>query len=217
MTQASTEPKGRFARVARTYGKALTPSGIARRVRIGIDIFRDHQFERYSPIAAVPDGLRDAIGSQEVTLPPPRFLGGEGSQTADGLLFIASLAKALDARTVFEIGTFKGVTAWTLARNVRADATVHTLDLPYDQSAALELSELDEANRKAAPKRLFEELATEAKVEQHWSDSVTFDFTPFGEKLRSRLHRWSAHEAVRRARHAERAIDRVGDRRDRVG
>jgi predicted O-methyltransferase YrrM len=180
MTQTSTEPTGRFSRVARTYGKALTPSGIARRVRIGVDIFRNHQFERYSPITAVPDEMRDAIGSQEVTLPPPRFLGGEGSQTVDGLLFLASLAKALDARTVFEIGTFRGVTAWTLARNVSAGATVHTLDLPYDQSAALELSDLDEANRRVAPKRLFEELPAEAKVEQHWSDSVTFDFAPFG-------------------------------------
>ena len=181
MTQAPSEPPGRFTRVARTYGKALTPSGIARRVRIGIDIFRDHQFERYSPIAAVPDQLRDAIGSHEVTLPPSRFLGGEGSQTVDGILFIASLAKALDARTLFEIGTFKGVTTWTLARNVSEEAIVHTLDLPYDQSASLQLSELDEVNRRSAPERLFEKLPTRSKVEQHWSDSATFDFTPFKE------------------------------------
>lgn len=166
-------------RVASAYRKALTPGGIARRARIGVDIFRDHQFERYSSLPALPDDLARAIGAHEVTLPPSRFLGGEGSQTLDGTLFIASLARALGARTVFEIGTFKGVTTWTLARNVESSATVHTLDLPYDRSAALELSELDQANRRTPPARLFEKLPPPAEVKQHWEDSATFDFGPF--------------------------------------
>jgi predicted O-methyltransferase YrrM len=169
----------RLRRVTGAYRSVLTPGGIARRVRIGVDIFRDHQFERYSPLPAVTQDLRDAIGSREVVLPPMKHLGGEGSQTVDGIIFLASLASALSATTVFEIGTFKGVTTWTLARNLADDATVHTLDLPYEASASLELSELDEANRKQAPTRLFETLPTGARVEQHWGDSATFDFSPF--------------------------------------
>lgn len=182
MKAGSPPPSGRSSRIARAYGRALTPAGITRRLRIGIDIFRDHQFERYSPIDALPDDLRDAIESHEVTLPPARHLGGEGSQTIDGIVFLASLAQALDARTAFEIGTFKGVTTWTIARNVAKEATVHTLDLPYDQGASLDLSELDEANRRVAPQRLFETIAPTAHVEQHWGDSATFDFGPFKER-----------------------------------
>jgi predicted O-methyltransferase YrrM len=169
----------RVARVARSYGRVLTPRAIARRARIGIDIFRDHQFERYSPIPPVPDELRSAIEAYEVTLPPARHLGGEASQTIEGILFIVSLARALEARTAFEIGTFKGVTTWAIARNLEDDAVVHTLDLPYDRAAALELSELDEANRRSAPERIFERFPARAKVEQHWGDSATYDFSPF--------------------------------------
>lgn len=168
-----------MSRVSGAYRKVLTPAGIARRMRIGVDIFRDHQFERYSPLPAVPEELRSSIGGRETVLPPLRYLGGEGNQTIDGMIFIASLARALGARTAFEIGTFKGVTTWTIARNIDPPATVHTLDLPYDQDAAMELSELDEANRREVPERLFETLPTDATVEQHWGDSATFDFTPF--------------------------------------
>lgn len=178
---AGARPKrsDRWGRVAGAYRKALTPAGIARRVRIGIDIFRDHQFERYSPLRTAPESLLRAIGGREVTLPPARYLGGEGSQTIEGIIFIASLARSLEARTIFEIGTFKGVTSWALARNAGDDATVHTLDLPYDQGAALDLSELDRANRRARPERLFEKLPPGPTVVQHWNDSATFDFGPF--------------------------------------
>lgn len=172
----------RLGRIAGAYRKALTPAGIARRARIGVDIFRDHQFERYSPIPQAPDALLESIGRHEITLPPPRHLGGPGSQTVEGILFVASLARALTARTVFEIGTFKGVTTWALARNLDDDATVHTLDLPYDESATLDLSELDEANRRSSPDRLFEKIDPGSKVVQHWSDSATFDFSPFAAK-----------------------------------
>jgi predicted O-methyltransferase YrrM len=179
MEENPSKPPARLRRVTGAYRSVLTPGGIARRVRIGVDIFRDHQFERYSPLPAVPDGLRDAIGSREIVVPPARYLGGEGSQTIDGIIFLASLASSLGATTAFEIGTFKGVTTWTIARNVANDATVHTLDLPYDEAASLQLSELDEANRREPPERLFEHLTTAAKVEQHWGDSATFDFSPF--------------------------------------
>jgi predicted O-methyltransferase YrrM len=165
--------------VLRSYGRVLTPRAVLRRARIGIDVFRDHQFERYSPIPEMPERLLDAIGAAPVTLPPARNLGGEGSQTTEGIIFLASLARSIDARTVFEIGTFKGVTTWALAENIAEDGTVHTLDLPYDRGAALQLSELDEANRRRPPERLFESVHPKAKVEQLWGDSATFDLTPF--------------------------------------
>lgn len=171
--------RSRRIRTARAYAQVLAPRALARRARIGIDIFRDHQFERSSPLSAAPDDLSAAIGSSEVTLPPARYLGGKGSQTLEGTVFIASLARALQARTVLEIGTFKGVTAWTLARNIPEGGVVHTLDLPYDSRASLELSELDEANRRQPPERLFEKLPPTNHVEQHWGDSATFDFSPF--------------------------------------
>ena len=174
-----TSGKKATARKAAEYGKLLKPAEIGRRAGIALSIFRDHQFERTSPIPSVPPELHERMGGSEVVLPPARYVGGEGNQTLEGIVFLASLARALHIETAFEIGTYKGVTTWTIARNAAQGAAVHTLDLPYDERAALDLSELDEANRRAAPERLFELEDPGTKVVQHWGDSATFDFTPF--------------------------------------
>ena len=113
-----------------------------------------------------------------MTLPPPRLLGGAGNQPVEGLLFLASLGRALDATRVFEIGTFNGLSAWCLARNL-AGATIDTLDLPVDEQPILPLAERDPLNRSAQPERIFETLPAPGRVVQHWGDSATFDFSPW--------------------------------------
>ncbi len=164
---------------ARAYAALLKPDEVRRRARILRGNFLNHQFERTSPLEPLPEALSQRIYSTEIALPPRRLLGDAGSQSVDGLFFLLSLAKVMDAREVFEIGTFKGVTTWCLARNLPS-ATVNTLDLPLDQHPRLELEETDAPNREREPEPLaYEALDKPGTVVQHWGDSATFDFSPW--------------------------------------
>jgi len=48
---------------------------------------------------------------------------------------LAALANLVDAKKIFEFGTYKGVSTTQLALNVADDGMVFTLDLPEDQPA----------------------------------------------------------------------------------
>jgi predicted O-methyltransferase YrrM len=99
-----------------------------------------------------------------------------GTQTIDGLIFLSSLAVSLDAQTIFEIGTFTGVTTWTQARNL-PEAVIHTLDIPPAEEPKWDVAE-DDAHRASEDDLLYRALPT-GKIVQHWSDSATFDFSGF--------------------------------------
>jgi predicted O-methyltransferase YrrM len=146
-----------------------------------LDILRrqylNHRFDRRSPLDPLPDHLLSRIYDHEVTLPPRRLLMQPGAQTIDGLLFVASLAAALEARTVFEIGTFTGVTTWTLARNL-PEASVHTLDIPPEGTPTWTV-EKDDVHRGSEENLVYKRLPAGGEITQHWSDSATFDFSPW--------------------------------------
>lgn len=101
-----------------------------------------------------------------------------GTQTVEGLLFLGSLARALDARELFEIGTYNGLTTWCLAENLPG-ACVHTLDLPPEETPSLELERGDHSNRRGFAQRLYQATPPQARVVEHFGDSATFDFTPW--------------------------------------
>ena len=134
----------------------------------------DEQFCSRSPLREVESDLLSRILLREVVVPPPA-LALPGNQSHEGLVFLASLAMSLDARAVFEIGTYNGLTAWCLARNV-PKATVYTLDLPTEQAPVLPLFEGDASNRRPFDRRVYELLPAEGRVVQLWGDSATFDF-----------------------------------------
>lgn len=166
-------------RKAAAYGALLKPREIARRTSILAGTFRDHQFDRTSPLAPLPAPLARSIYDHEITMPPFRYLDRPGTQTVGGLFFLLSLAKALDARSVFEIGTFIGLTTWALARNLQS-ATVHTLDLPIEKTPAMELEPSDAENRSAPIGRhVYETEPHGGTVIQHWGDSAAFDPDPW--------------------------------------
>jgi hypothetical protein len=102
-----------------------------------------------------------------------------GSQSIEGLFFLGSLLKSLEAHTVFEIGTFEGVTAWFLARNAGPQAEIHTLDIPPEATPRYALDRSD-VHRSDPQALLYERLsAPGARIDQHWGDSATFDFSPW--------------------------------------
>ncbi len=114
----------------------------------------DFEFDESSPIPALPPALLGALRRHDVLLPARRLLG-PGNQSYEGLVHLTSLARALDAKTIFEIGTYNGLTALALASNLPS-SVVHTLGLAPDERRA-------EAER----------------IVSHYGDSAAFDFSPF--------------------------------------
>jgi len=160
----------------------LTPSALAHRFKILTGVFLDHQFERKSPLTALAPELLDAIYSPEIVLPPHKHLEKPGGQTIEGLVFLAGLVWALDVKSVFEIGTFDGVTTWALARNM-SSGVVDTLDLPAGERAQLAIEDTDEEVRGLLSDHVYDALPHPAAIEQHWGDSASFDFSAWSGKV----------------------------------
>jgi len=77
----------------------------------------------------------------QVTLPGPATdLGDVGS--AECYQILATLARALQPKTIFEFGTYLGVSACTLAMNTPPECRIYTLDLP-DPAIASTVAELN--------------------------------------------------------------------------
>lgn len=137
----------------------------------------DDLYEHDSPLLELNQSYLSSIYRFEVTLPPRRLML-PGNQSLPGLVFLISLARAIDARSIFEVGTYNGLTAWCLGRNL-VSSTVHTLDLPTSEAPALPLFEGDPGNRIAFPKHVYDVLPHEGRVIQEWGDSARFDFAPW--------------------------------------
>lgn len=171
----------RVRRVCRALLRAPSPARAAIGLRMLRDLWLDHVFDRSSPLPPLSDDVLERINAHEIVMPPRSLLMQPGNQTIEGLFFIVSLAKVLDAREIFEIGTYNGLTAWCLARNL-PDSVVHTLDLPAQNQPRLQLEESDAANRIHFEQRIYESLDAPGRVRQHWGDSAEFDFEPFSER-----------------------------------
>jgi hypothetical protein len=100
-----------------------------------------------------------------------------GNLDCAGLMQLAALARVLEARSVFEIGTYNGVTALTLALNLPA-AKVHTLDLAPEDEPALPLLAVDPLNFRGAEPRAYEGRPEAERIVQHTGDSASFEFGP---------------------------------------
>jgi len=155
-----------------------TPKEFGERATASATALRDGWFRRTSPIPYLSPDVVEEVSAHAVRLPPRRPWMMPGTQTVEGLLFLASLAQALDARELFEIGTYNGLTTWCLAENL-PQATVHTLDLPPEETPSLKLERGDHSNRRGFTQRLYQALSPEGKVIEHVGDSATFDFTPW--------------------------------------
>jgi predicted O-methyltransferase YrrM len=97
-------------------------------------------------------------------------------------LFLAALVGGLGCRTCFEIGTNRGRTTWTIARN-NPDVEIHTLDVPPGISrddTAFELAADDRfCFRDESIGEAFRHAPEAQRIIQLWGDSATFDFSPY--------------------------------------
>ena len=145
-----------------------------RETRPVLRLIAEEGFNGQSPLPFVPENVLRDIGRSPVTLPPANMFEW-GTQGPAGLIFIASLACTREARTIFEFGTFTGVTSLCLAESVPG-AEVHTLDLPSDEATLLGLDERDRSFRRGPP------ILGHPRVTQHFGDSASFDFSPWYER-----------------------------------
>jgi hypothetical protein len=122
----------------------------------------DLEFAARSPIAEASDRLLDRLGEDPVWVPPAGLIES-GNQDREGLAYLAALGQAISAKVIFEIGTYNGVTAWTMARNV-LQATIHTLDLAPGANPALPLGLSDAGNIIPYGRRAYENTPEAARI-----------------------------------------------------
>ncbi|MDQ4058084.1 MAG: class I SAM-dependent methyltransferase [Actinomycetota bacterium] len=196
--------------LVRRYAALADPRAMSLRFKALRGVFLDHQFERSSPLVKLDPALLERIYSEEVVLPPRRYIEQAGGQTVEGLIFMAALTRAVDATEVFEIGTFTGTTTWTLARNMER-GRLATLDLPPEANPALELEESDRKVRQLPSVHMYNELPHRAEITQLWGDSATFDYRSWKNKC-DLVYIDGAHSEAYVERDTASAFDMISER-----
>jgi predicted O-methyltransferase YrrM len=100
---------------------------------------------------------------------------------------LAALCRTLGARTFFEVGTNRGRTAWTVARN-NPEIEVYTLDLPSRESLADVTLDLNASDRAFFAREwdrgiAFADTPEADRVHSLFGDSATFDYSPYEGKM----------------------------------
>jgi predicted O-methyltransferase YrrM len=137
----------------------------------------DYRFDEQSPLPMLPQPIARLLRRQDVVLTRQDRLR-HGNQDLKGLVSLVSLARALQARNVFEIGTFTGLTALMMAANL-PEATIHTLDLPEGANPVLPLLSSDREHLMTFARMAYEDHPAAQRIVQHRGDSARFDFSPF--------------------------------------
>lgn len=119
----------------------------------------------------------------QVQLPPRR--GAGGTTLLETCLLLAA-SKAVDAKRIFEFGTFLGSTTLNLALSVPDDGRVFTSDLDEQCLASTQQDPADAPLTQIhiASKRLdFMDSSVADRVKMLTGNSITFDFSPWLESM----------------------------------
>jgi predicted O-methyltransferase YrrM len=106
----------------------------------------------------------------------------DGNAPVEDLELLCRLALALRPRTVFEFGTFCGVTTYNLAKHTPDDCTICTLDLPRSAISTAAFPFFGGEERYAEKDRsgdAFQGTDEAGKIVQYFGDSAVFDFSPW--------------------------------------
>ena len=136
------------------------------------------------------------------------------------LVGLCLLCQVLRPRSVFEIGTLNGYSAFHFALNTPPEATVFTLDLPPgDVALAFEPTLLDRDLVRygaAATRYAFTDTEVEGKVRPLKGDFGDLRLFALVSRSRPVLHRWSAQLRLRAIGHGSGAPLRASGRRCRL-
>lgn len=138
-----------------------------------------HAHARIRPLALseILKMLGDVAADQPVAMPPVSRLAGLGSPAY--YYALGAITKAVAARTILEIGTFRGVSAFTFAVNMQPGGQVFTVDLPDDATATPEheLNAQDRGHVESSRFRVGEAFIGSSvadRIRQIRADSMTF-------------------------------------------
>jgi hypothetical protein len=110
------------------------------------------------------------------------------SSYATDLINLCLLCRSIKPKTVFEIGTFNGYTAFHMALNTPVDAVIYTLDLPRDKTITPRLNTTITDDAHIGPslktaKYCFENTDVVSKIHCLYGDSASFDFSPYSDRI----------------------------------
>ena len=94
----------------------------------------------------------------------------------DEEIYLGLIIKAIQARRIFEIGTFNGATTRHMAETAGPDAQVFTLDLP---EAEFDRTQTPDSFQGAGVGEKFRNSPVEQQITQLLGDSTHFDFSPY--------------------------------------
>jgi hypothetical protein len=141
-----------------------------------------HHIRPYKIFTLVEAAPMDRI----VSVPLPSRRGTGGTSLLEAFLILAGI-RAVNARRVFEFGTFLGINTLNMALNTPDDARIFTLDLDEQHAASAKqvaadapLTQLHLAAQSALD---FAGTPVAGKVTTLFGDSTTFDFSLFKESI----------------------------------
>lgn len=102
-----------------------------------------------------------------------------GSYTAD-LVGLCLLARVVNPKVVFEIGTLEGSSALHFAMNAK-EAHIYSLDLPPEGGTSLAVTEADDYIIKSHPwgKHILQNQPDASRITLLYGDSAIFDYGPY--------------------------------------
>jgi predicted O-methyltransferase YrrM len=155
-------------------------------------LYRAYSGERPLPMKNVFDLFPEAervdirLGYlQPTTIYGEPWMHQISSYTAD-IVSLCTLASILKPKTVFEIGTLHGYTAYHFAMNSPDDCTVYSLDLPKEAPVApsLRTTVVDDAHiGMKYVEYCFSGKEEEKKIKLLFGDSARYDYAPFADKV----------------------------------
>lgn len=141
-----------------------------------------HCLRRYDEFSGYGLPLGSPVNpAEDMTVTIPAHHSG-GGMAFDELVYLARAVKVLKPRTIFEMGTYKGLTTAVFMLNSEPTAKIFTLDLPPGTS---ETAELPSDGSLVASRQLLS--TTKALGLSHYTqllcDSMQFDPTPYFETV----------------------------------
>lgn len=92
---------------------------------------------------------------------------------------ICTLIRLISPKSIFEFGTFTGRTTLNMARNLNEAGRINTLDLPPDSRTKTDGLDWESQIADSLIGSAFRNLDIARKITQLFSDSRTFDTTPY--------------------------------------
>lgn len=109
-----------------------------------------------------------------------------GHTTRDELVFLAGLVKGLEPKTIFEIGTFDGLSTVNMAANAPEDCLIYTLDIPEEelQDSTYKIDSINSSMVKNPNRQgFFKDSDLSRKIIPLYGDSAKFNYLPYKGKM----------------------------------